>query len=424
MTQTLRNSLKKARVTHAYLFSGPRGTGKTSTARILAKALLCESPTEAMEACGSCSSCVDVMQGGHIDLIEIDAASHRGIDEMRALREGVQFTPHRGKKKVYIIDEVHMLSKDASNALLKTLEEPPAYVHFMLATTELHKILDTIVSRCQVFHLQPVSAEIIAAHVQEVAKKEGLDVDAHRGKEVAGLAHGGMRDALSLLEQVLAGTEGQGDPASLDTFVACFLDAYEQHESLERLYAVLDQVKAHGLGHDRFLTELLSQAFIRLRASLASGAGNSRLTGLLRLIQESLPEAKYATMPLLPFEVRLATAELSDAPTTHVSTPTSKQTVDQSPRKPTVLDSAPTTAEVRKPAALLSTKAQAQASDVDVKPAAATSETLDKAPLKPAPTPKPSVKSEEPAPERPAPPESVSPSVEDIASLFGGSVEP
>jgi DNA polymerase-3 subunit gamma/tau len=196
----LTNALEMGKIAHAYLFTGPRGTGKTSTARILAKALNCEKGPTA-HPCNECSNCKQITAGSSMDVIEIDAASNRGIDEIRQLRERVSFAPVNCRYKVYIIDEVHMITTDAFNALLKTLEEPPEHVVFILATTEPQKIPATIHSRCQRYDFHRVSVEDIAKHLAKVAKGSGIDADEEALHLMAIQADGGMRDAVSLLDQ-------------------------------------------------------------------------------------------------------------------------------------------------------------------------------------------------------------------------------
>src|SRR5918999_2071732 len=201
VTRTLANAISEGRVAHAYLFTGPRGTGKTSMARLLAKALNCvNGPTP--EPCGKCPSCVAIAEGSSLDVIEMDAASHSKVDETRDVLAGVPLATAQGRTKVYVIDEVHMLSTGSFNALLKTLEEPPDHVVFILATTEAHRVLPTIVSRTQRFDFRRVPAAMIEAHLGEIAKQEGIDIEPEAVALLSRHSEGSVRDALSGLDQL------------------------------------------------------------------------------------------------------------------------------------------------------------------------------------------------------------------------------
>ncbi|HLF41574.1 MAG TPA: DNA polymerase III subunit gamma/tau, partial [Acidimicrobiia bacterium] len=213
VSTALRNAVREGRVGHAYLFSGPRGTGKTTTARVLAKALNCEQrqgqdPGDG-EPCNACVSCTEITSGTSMDVVELDAASNRGVNEMRSLLERVAYRSAGGNWKVYIVDEVHMLTKEASATLLKTLEEPPGHVIFVLATTDPQMVLPTIRSRTQHFEFGLLSVDQLAGHLVEIARREGVESDAETVSLLARRAGGSARDALSLLDQALAYGEGK-----------------------------------------------------------------------------------------------------------------------------------------------------------------------------------------------------------------------
>ena len=203
VTDTLKNELKSNRLAHAYLFTGSRGTGKTTCSKILSKAVNCLNPIDG-DPCGECEICKGIDQGTVLDVVEIDAASNNGVDDIRMLREEAVFTPVVAKYRVYIIDEVHMLSIGAFNALLKTLEEPPPHVIFILATTEVHKLPATILSRCQRFDFHRISPRDIAERLEKVCESENVAIDGNAALLLAGLADGAMRDALSLLDQCIS----------------------------------------------------------------------------------------------------------------------------------------------------------------------------------------------------------------------------
>ena len=205
---TLKNQIKAERIGHAYLFTGTRGTGKTTVAKIFAKAVNCENPVEG-SPCGNCASCRSIAGGASMNVIEIDAASNNGVDNIREIVDEVSYSPAEGKYKVYIIDEVHMLSIGAFNALLKTLEEPPSYVIFILATTEVHKIPITILSRCQRYDFRRITIDTIAGRMRDLMEAEQVQIEDKALRYVAKMADGSMRDGLSLLDQCIAFHLGQ-----------------------------------------------------------------------------------------------------------------------------------------------------------------------------------------------------------------------
>jgi len=209
ITTTLKNAIRNNQLAHAFLFCGPRGVGKTTCARILAKTINCTHPTPDGEACNTCQSCVSFDAGTSMNIHELDAASNNSVDDIRSLVEQVRFAPQAGRYKVYIVDEVHMLSTSAFNAFLKTLEEPPPYAIFILATTEKQKILPTILSRCQIFDFKRITTNDTVEHLQEIVDKEGIKTDKASLQVIAQKSEGCMRDALSILDKIVSFTNGE-----------------------------------------------------------------------------------------------------------------------------------------------------------------------------------------------------------------------
>jgi DNA polymerase III subunit gamma/tau len=335
VSTALRNAVREDRVGHAYLFSGPRGTGKTTTARLLAKALNCTGDRSALppgEPCNTCSSCLEITAGTSMDVVELDAASNRGVGEMRSLLERVAYRSAGGARKVYIIDEVHMLTKEASTALLKTLEEPPDHVIFVLATTDPQMVLPTIRSRTQHFEFSLLPADRLAAHLADICAREGVEADADALATIARRAGGSARDALSLLDQALAYGEGGlrpeqvaalfgGTATSVRGAVVDALAAGDIPALLERLDALLGAgVDARTLADDllRHLREvflvLSSADRVRLetpeeeRAGLAAqgeALGAAAVVRALETLGEAAIEIRRAPDPRLVLEVTL-----------------------------------------------------------------------------------------------------------------------
>ncbi len=239
IVQTLKNAILQDRISHAYLFCGPRGTGKTSIARIFAKSLNCEKGPTATP-CGTCGNCLKIRDGNAVDVVEIDAASNRGIDEIRDLREKVRYAPIEGKYKVYIIDEVHMLTSEAFNALLKTLEEPPSHVIFILATTEAAKVPVTIESRCQRLDFSRISIEEVISHLKKISKAEGFEIEDRAIDLVARSGEGSMRDSVSLLDQLISYA---GKKVTVDNVVELLGCADE-----EMLFMIADAISTKDTG--------------------------------------------------------------------------------------------------------------------------------------------------------------------------------
>lgn len=329
--QTLQNAIREQRVSHAYLFSGPRGTGKTSAAKVLAKAVNCERGP-GPEPCNECPSCLRITAGNVMDVQEIDAASNRGVEEIRDLRDKVKYAPTEVRRKVYIIDEVHMLTTEAFNALLKTLEEPPPHVMFILATTEPHKLPATIISRCQRFDFRRVSLEEQTGLLTEICLKEGITADGDALQYIARLSDGGMRDALSILDQISSFTDGNvtyqqvlgmtgGIPseqfarlatAILEGDMGLLLELVEQlmHEGksadkcLENLlYYFRDLLMIKMVpGADQLTDRVLNPAEFK---DMAAAFSRERLFEIVETLNRYLGEMKYATHPQTLFEVAL-----------------------------------------------------------------------------------------------------------------------
>src|SRR5207245_1922783 len=295
-THKLKNALKRHNIKHAYLFTGPRGTGKTSTARLLAKTVNCSNPKEG-EPCNECLQCREITAGNSFNVIEIDAASNRGIDNIRDLREKIMMPPSTGKYKVYVLDEAHMLTTEAFNALLKTLEEPPPYAIFVLATTDVHKMLPTVLSRCQRFDFKRISTRQIVERLLYVSVQENITLERSAAELIARTAAGGMRDALSLLDQAIAyaGEEislvqvqamlGVADPHAISRHIT-FIAECNSSSALHLIYELSEA------GAD--LRQVNAQIVEYWRALMLAKAG-ADVAAILDLTEDEAREVKQLT---------------------------------------------------------------------------------------------------------------------------------
>ncbi|WP_281883806.1 DNA polymerase III subunit gamma/tau [Paenibacillus sp. YYML68] len=351
IVQTLQNSLREGRFSHAYLFSGPRGTGKTSAAKILAKAVNCQNGP-GVEPCNECEACRRITEGSVMDVVEIDAASNRGVEEIRDIRDKVKYAPTEVRQKVYIIDEVHMLTTEAFNALLKTLEEPPSHVMFILATTEPHRLPATIISRCQRFDFRRVALTEQVERLREVCEKEGIAAEEEALAFIARLSDGGMRDALSLLDQVIAFSGARityDDVLSITGGMAS--DQFEQlayavqARDIASALALIDAFMQEGKSADKCMENLvyyfrdllmvklvpnsdaLTERILDVRhfAKVADQFEASSLMTMIDTLNRYQSEMKYSVQPQTMLEIAVmklcsgVTADSTGAATTNAS---------------------------------------------------------------------------------------------------------
>jgi len=342
VVQTLTNAISSGMISHAYLFSGPRGSGKTTLARLLAKAANCQNRKKGeAEPCNQCPSCLEIMAGRSLDLLEIDAASHRGIDEIRELRDGIKFVPTKSKYKVFILDEAHQLSKDAANALLKTLEEPPSHAIFILATTEIHKMIPTVISRCQRFDFRRLTLPEIIKRLEIIAGKEKVKIERAALELIALNSGGAIRDGEGLLDQALTFAGSGGEIKAEDIkdllglveveLVAKFCDFLCQKKASEAIN-LLNEITDRGADLQEFakilinylrqalilkitgveegnpiITGLTKEEFQKLQ-NQAANFKEEELRNILNLFLEAENKMKYSPIPQLPLELAIIEA--------------------------------------------------------------------------------------------------------------------
>ncbi len=373
--RTLQNSLASGQIAHAYIFAGPRGSGKTSLARILAKALNCLQGVQP-EPCSKCAACTDVVEGRFLDLVELDAASNRGIEDIRDLRERVNFAPVSGRYKFYLIDEVHQLTPEASNALLKTLEEPPEHAVFVLATTEIHRVLPTILSRCQRFDFRRIPVRALVGRLQEIAAAEKVSADPEALNILARMAGGSARDAVSLFDQAIIYTSGVVTAEQVremlglanTAVVAEFVDTLARRDTREGLQ-VLSHAADQGLEMRQFARETIrylrgtllhksgmeaaellemSEEEAALMDGLAGRISLAEIVQAIKLFSEAEQSLRLGVFPQLPVELALVefcAGEDSSPPTS--TRPVARRAPAAAPRR----EESPSTPPASTPAA-------------------------------------------------------------------------
>ncbi len=331
VSQTLANAIEGGRIAHSYIFAGPRGVGKTTAARIFAKALNCEKGP-ARQPCNTCANCLSITKGNSLDVLEIDGASNRGIDEIRNLRENIRFTPSEGKYRIYIIDEVHMLTKEAFNALLKTLEEPPEHAIFVFATTEIHRVPATILSRCQRFDFKRILTKTIIEHLGKICASEKVEISHDSLLQIAKKADGSMRDAQSILDQIISYsgdkieseevisslgiiseeiyfnfTENIREGNLKEIIELCqsiYRDGYDLAEFLVGFEEHLrNLLVTRALGQTDFLN--VSEAYAGTYLQVSKNMGEADLLRYLQQVGELQNSLKWTTQPQMKFEIGL-----------------------------------------------------------------------------------------------------------------------
>ena len=386
ITRTLRNSLKTGRIRHAYLFSGPRGTGKTTTARLLAKAINCTNPDVEKRPCNECEACIAVNESRYLDLIEIDAATHTGVDDVRDLRDKIAFAPGEGRYKVYIIDEVHRFTGNAFDALLKTLEEPPPHAVFVLATTEIDKVPATIKSRCLPFEFRRVPLQQVADRLQQIVKAEGLQVDRDALELIARHGTGSVRDSISLLDQIVTDPDehitldlaqrilGTASTQAVKDLITALIDQ-DAAWGLNVIHAAVDagsdprQFGQQVIDHLRaiLLTQTASADLVEasqeertLYQQQAGMIGRAALLKALRAFNEAVNDYKGGWQPQLALE--LALVDSLSAPQEAYSAAAAPPVANKAAPAPAPAPAAPADVEARPdaPAQIAPSKVQAR----------------------------------------------------------------